>query len=647
MNRYPHVYSPFRIRNMYYRNRILCAPNGAKHKTPEGYPGEFEIALFESRAKGGSAQVTTGDVIVCRDYCNTTNYSILRFEEPAIPEVTEIAMAIKRHGAVASVELNHPGCAAQPKYSDGRSPIAPSGFTRDDGVEVLEMTEAQILQAIEEFADAALFAKDCLFDMCTIHAGHGWLIGQFLSPASNHRTDQWGGSTEKRTRFLLRIVERIREKCGEDFGIEIRMSVCDFVPGGITLEEGVKIALLLDDKVDLFMASGSNRNHPELQEYGPTPFVTQPLGAFVPFAEALKKAGVKTPVAAIGAITTLELAEEIIASGKADFVYMARALVADPDLPDKGLRGQEEDIIPCFRCEQCRNRHVTRQCSINPKQGRFLRMPYMNHHPVPKKVAIIGGGPAGMQAAVTAREQGHDVTLYEKSGQLGGLVNYLEHEFLKREISAYKKYISRKTYQSARVLLNTAPTRDMLLKENYDEIIVAVGAHPVVPAIPGIDSPHVYSALQVYDEGTELGSSVVIIGSGSSACELAFEFAEVQGRSVTLLARNDSIFVERDQISVTFSTPLKYRIWNSPRIRILRHTVCEAIEDGKVRVLTNGEVSEIAADSVVYAIGMTPDPELVDSFLGCAPIVVPIGDCKKPRQLTDATSEGFFTAMDI
>jgi len=647
MEKYPHVYSPFRIRGLYYRNRILCAPNGAKHKTPEGYPGEFEIALFESRAKGGSAQVTTGDVIVCPDYCNTTNYSILRFEEPAIPNVTEIAMAIKRHGAVASVELNHPGCAAQPKYSGGRSPIAPSAFVRDDGVSVAEMTAADIERVIEEFSAAALFAKNCLFDMCTIHAGHGWLIGQFLSPAYNRRSDEWGGSTENRARFLLEIVRRIRKKCGEDFAIEIRMSVCDFVPGGITLEEGVKIAKLLDNEVDLFMASGSNRNHPELQEYGPTPFVTQPLGAFVPFAEALKKAGIQTPVAAIGAITTLELAEEIIASGKADFVYMARALVADPDLPAKGLRGQEEDIIPCFRCEQCRNRHVTRQCSINPKQGRFLRMLYMDRHPQPKKIAIIGGGPAGMQAAVTAHEQGHDVTLYEKTDRLGGLINYLEHEFLKREISAYKTYITRKTCRSANVMLNTAPTPEQLLAAHYDEIIVAVGAHPIIPQINGIEKPHVYSALEVYGQDTRLGENVVIIGSGSSACELAFELAEVQHRNVTLLARKDTIFVEHDQISVTFSTPLKYRIWNSPRIKILRRTVCTEIRDESVLVCSNDQIIELPADSVIYAIGMFADPAEADQYLGCAPIVVPIGDCKKPRQLTDATSEGFFTAMDI
>jgi len=645
---YPHLFSPYRIRNRVYRNRILSAPNGTKHKTLDGFPNEFEVTIFESRAKGGAAQVTTGDVRVSDKYGEIEDWKILRFKNGAQPSITEIAMAIKRHGALASVELNHPGCDAKPQFSGGRLPIAPSGYIREDGIEVLEMTEEQIEDTIEEYANAALFAKNCQFDMCTIHAGHGWLINQFLSPATNRRTDKWGGSRENRVRFLLEIIDRIRKKCGPEFLIETRMSVCDFVPGGITLEEGVEIAKLIDGKADLIQASGSNRLIPQLQEFGPIPFVSQPLGFYVPFAEAIKKAGVKTPVAAIGAITSPEQAEDIIASGKADFVYLGRALIADPDFPNKAKRGQRDDIIPCFRCEKCRDQHFTRQCAINPKQGRFMRMQYMNFHPTPRKVAVIGGGPAGMQAAVTAAEQGHDVTLYEKESELGGLVNVLEKEFLKREIREYKKYIIRKVNKLAKVVLNTAPTPEQLKAEKYDVIIAAVGAHPIVPPIPGIDKKHVASIVNVHDDGFKIGERVAIIGGGVSGCELAYELADKDGKEVILIEGTPNLFVETDRVSISYSTPLKYHILDNPKIDIRRNTLCTAIEDGSVTVKnSDGTTESIKADTVVYAVGLKSNSDTVDALWDCAPEFVPVGDCNLPRQLPDATGEAFFAAMDI
>jgi len=542
--KYPHLFSPFRIKNKIYRNRILCAPNGTKHKTLDGIPNEFEITIFESRAKGGAAQVTTGDVRVSPDYGEIEDWKILRFRDGGQPYITEIAMAIRRHGAIASVELNHPGSEAKAQFSGGRQPIGPSAFVRADGVEVLEMTEEQILTAIEEYAQAALYAKKCQFDMCTVHAGHGWLIAQFLSPAFNRRTDQWGGCTENRARILRRVIDHIHELCGPSFPVEVRMSVCDFYPGGITLEEGVKIACLLDGKADLIQASGSIRAIPELQEYGPIPFVTQPKCAYAHFAEAIKKAGVKTPVAAIGAITTPEEAEEIIASGKADFVYMGRALIADPELPNKAKRGEREDIIPCFRCERCRDTHYTRQCAINPKQGRYMRMLYMDRHPAKRRVAVIGGGPAGMQAAVTAAEQGHEVTLYEKSDRLGGLINVLEKEYLKREITAYKEYIIRKTMASARVILNTAPTAELLRAEGYDVVLCAVGGTPIVPPTEGIDKPHVLSAVEMHDGKHVLGDTVAILGSGGTSLTANHLYlVTIEGHGVTATAATVRLLV--------------------------------------------------------------------------------------------------------
>ena len=647
---FPHLFSPYRIRNRIYRNRILCAPNGTKHKTMEGFPQEFEIAIFESRSKGGAAQVTTGDVRVNSKYREIEDWKVLTFKNGGQPTITEVAMAIKRHGALASCELNHPGCDSRPELSEGRLPIAPSAFIRNDGIQVLEMTESEIEETIEDFANTALFAKNCQFDMCTVHGGHGWLIHQFMSPISNLRTDKWGGCRENRTRFAVEICRRIRQKCGPDFLIELRFSACDFVPGSITIEEGVEIAKIIDASgtVDLIQASGSNRIIPELQEFGPIPFVNQPLGCYVPFAEAIKKSGIKTPVAAIGAITSPEMAEKIIAEGKADFVYLGRAMIADPEFPNKAKRGQSDDIITCFRCEKCRDQHYTRQCAINPKQGRYMRMQYMNFNPTKRKVAIIGGGPAGMQAAVTASEQGHDVTLYEKESALGGLLNVLEKEYLKREISAYKEYIIRKTMKSAKVVLNTAPSSEILKSEKYDTIIAAVGAKPIIPNIPGIESNHVSSIVDVNNENFVIGKTVAIIGGGVSGCELSYELAVQEGKKVVLIEATGKIFVETDKVSLSYSTPLKFHIIGNPNIDIRRGTLCTSIGTNSVELQnSDGSKEIVSADTVVYSVGMKSNLETVQTLWESAPEFIPIGDCVLPRQLVDATGEAFFAAMDI
>jgi len=660
---YPNLFKPMRIKNTRFRNRILNAPNGTKHKTYEGFPVEFEIALYEARAKGGVAQVTTGNTSVTRKYTDLLPGVSLNLEDPnGQPALTEVALAVKRAGAVPSVELNHPGALAQPHLSGGRNPIGPMGYVRPDGVEVIAMDKALIDEAAEDFANAALYAKQCGFEMCMVHGGHGWLIHSFLSPLTNRRTDEYGGSHENRARFAIEVCDRIRQKCGDDFLIEFRISACEFIEGGLTADDCVKFAHLLEDHIDLIHVSAAGltlANH--AQEYrpqsydelatqfmsSPSPHVMNPEGLYVQYAEAVKKSGVKVPVVAVGAIDTPELAEEIIASGKADFVAVARSLIADPEWPNKARRGQREEITPCIRCEKCRSFHYYRQCSVNPREGRYQRLLYMSPLPAKKRVAVIGGGVGGMQAALTAAERGHEVTLFEKAPELGGVLAFFgKEDYLKRELVRYRDSQIAKVLKKVDVRLNTEVTRDMLRDAGYDVIIIAAGAKQSVPPIPGIDGANVKSAIELGDHSC-LGNNVVVIGGGMTGCETTFDLA-LEGRNVTLVEMTDALFPERDTQTKKYSMPVFVRISRDENVRILRSTLCSEITAEGVKVRhADGTEEFIKADSVVYSAGAKPETKLADELWDCAPDVIPIGDCVKPRFIVDAVSEGFFAAMNI
>ena len=661
---FPNLFQPYRIKKIRFRNRILAAPNGPKYKTYEGFPREFEAAFYEVRAKGGIAQVTTGNTTVTAKYSDQLPGLRLNLEDiNGQNYFTEVALAIKRAGAVASVELNHPGALSQPHFSSRKNPIGPMGFVRADGVEVIQMDEALIEEAADDFANAALFAKNCGFDMCMVHGGHGWLIHSFLSPLTNHRTDEYGGSHENRARFAIKVCDRIREKCGNDFLIEFRISADEFMEGGLTSDDCVKFAHLLEDHIDLIHVSSAGltlANHSdsyrpasydELKiQYGssPSPHILNPQGMFVKYAEAVKKSGVKVPVVAVGAIDSPELAESIIAEGKADFVAVARSIIADPEWPNKARRGQRDMITPCIRCEACRGRTGRySQCTVNPKNGRAMRLLYVDPKPVRKKVAVIGGGVGGMQAALTAVERGHDVTLFEKTDRLGGILAcFGDKDYLKREIITYRDSQIYKVNKFVNVVLNKEITRDDLTDGKYDAIICACGSHQRKPPVPGIDKAFVKSAIELGDHSS-LGKNVVIIGGGMTGCETAYDLAR-EGKNVTLVEMLDHLFPETDTLGKKYSMPVFVALKYSDNVRILTSTVCKEIADNGVTVgKADGSEEFIAADSVVYSAGAVSETKLVDEIWDCAPDVIPVGDCVNPRFIGDAVCEGFFAAMNL
>ena len=369
--KYPHLFSPIRLGDTLFRNRYFAAPVAYEYLSSKNYPIDETVAFFERKAVGGAATVNIGSAMPDSKRGAIGGFDNLNLDDPtALPAIYRLASAISRHGAVAAIELQHCGansysCAARGNQIygavDGLNPL---------GQFVPAMPEEVIEETIEAFANAAAYAKFCGFGMVTIHAGHGWLLNQFLDPLVNNRKDRWGGSLENRCRLPIVIIERIKEKCGHGFPVDIRISGSACYEGGYGIDEGIAIARQLDGKVDMIHVSAGS--HEVAEVFTVThPSMFLPDGANVVYAAEIKK-HVKTPVATVGALGDPELMEEIIASGKADVVLAARALLADPDMPKKARAGRSDEIRPCIRCFECFAGITTKRqyrCAVNPQIG--------------------------------------------------------------------------------------------------------------------------------------------------------------------------------------------------------------------------------------------------------------------------------------
>ncbi|MDR3210259.1 MAG: FAD-dependent oxidoreductase, partial [Oscillospiraceae bacterium] len=553
MLKYPRLFEPLALGSAVLRNRIAASPEGFYNVAKDNLPGRDEAAFFERKAIGGYASVTVGDCIV--DYATGAHYPFLiRMDDTdTLPGLSSVADAITRHGAVASAELNHAGMYARyVKDQDGAlyGPEASrnGGVRREGGGtlygpvampdgkygEVEEMPEALIYHLIEKFGQAAAWAKRCGFNMVTIHGGHGWLLAQFMSPFVNTRRDAWGGSFGNRMRFPLAVVQSVRAAVGRNFPIEIRISGSECDEHGYDIGEGVKIAQALDQKVDLLHVSAGNH------EFDHTFIITHPSiflpdGVNVKFAAEIKR-HVKTPVAAVGALTDPEMMEEIIASGQADVVALGRQTLADPDLPLKARTGREADIDKCLRCCVCfggvgEQRRL--RCSLNPAIGHEVDEKTTPPPKSRKRVLIAGGGVAGMQAALTAAARGHEVILCEKTERLGGVLLCEARVPFKARLDEYLTRQARRVADAPiEVRTSTAVTPELARALKPDVIIAALGARPVKPPVPGIDNANVYGAEEVYlkPELLDGGSgATVILGGGLVGLELAV-FLAMRGR---------------------------------------------------------------------------------------------------------------------
>ncbi len=632
--KFPKLFEPIVLADTVFRNRIFSSPQGYYNVGPECYPNADCAAYYARKAAGGVASVCMGDCIV--DSKTGTHYPFLmRIDEPnSLPGFAAYASAVSRRGAVASVELSHAGLYASAVAERGDPVYGPVEMEGQYG-HVLEMPESEIERIIGCYASAAAFAKGAGCGMVTVHGGHGWLLSQFMSKTINTRKDRWGGeSIENRMRFSVEVVKAIRKAVGARFPIEFRLSGSEAFDGGYDIGEGVELAKRLDGLVDLIHVSAGHHQQPDAM------VITHPSmfcedGCNAKYAREIKK-HVSTPVATVGGFTDPAMMEEVIASGGADVVEIARQTLADPDFAIKARTGREDEINKCLRCMSCfastgASRHF--HCAINPETGHEREYAEMPAPAVKKKVLVAGGGVGGMQAALTAARRGHEVTLCEKGAQLGGVLLCEDKAPFKKHL---KEYLERQAMLCRRagveIRLNTPVTPEYALKEKPDVIIAALGARQVKPPVAGIDGKNVFAAEEIYPRPELAGRRCVILGAGLVGIELAIFLAGL-GREVTLLE-----IAERPNLDpFSMHTLAINKELREKNIRILLSTKALAIRADGVETESGDGKGFLEADTVIYAAGMRPERDAAIALSGCASEFYMIGDCQTPKNIISAT----------
>ena len=642
--KYAHILQPLRVGNTLFRNRIFSAPTGLYDLTPALAPTDDYIAYFERKAKGGCASVNIGECNIDDEGIGSPNsYEIPNLSEHKLNKeaLGKLADAITRNGAVATIELQKtgriksdtPGQMKLLSPSDGFHPF-------DSRVKCRAMTEEEILATIDTYASAAEYAKGRGFGMVMVHAGHGWLLHQFHSPHSNRRTDKWGGSPENRTRFTVAVIDEIHRRCGRDFPVEVRISGSEAFEGGYTIEEGVEIARCLDGHADIIHVSCGNLFAPGT-DFHTHPGIFQYEGRNVKYAAEIKKNVKYSYVATIGALTSLDLLEEIVASGKADIVEMARGLICDPDLPLKAQSGREREARKCLRCFKCVGQDYQDGrlfCAINPASGKEREAARTPHPKALKRVLVAGGGIAGMQAAITAREIGHTVILCEKGPELGGVLLCERQVPFKDRIGDYidrQKYMLEKL--GVEVRLNTPVTPALCRELKPEAIVAALGAETAVPPIPGIRGEKTVTAVEAFADPDRAVGRCLILGAGTTGLELAIYLASLGKPAEVVELRSAG-----EAPAGTYAMQLrKYGIAVSYGTRAV-----EVLPEG-VRVIAGEEEKVLPCDTVINALGMAPRWEEADALRFCAPEFIQIGDCRKARNLMATNSEAWTAARNI
>ena len=644
---FPHLCSPITIGRVTFRNRMFSAPMGGTDITNDGCIGPKSTAFYELRGKGGAAAVTVSECMVHPQTDGSHAYHLDPSILNSLASATYTADAISRHGAVASLELSHSGMYAGTYMTDKEKQHSmhqwgPCDTVRPDGVQVKALTEDMLHEIAEAYGKVAGLAKRAGFGMLMIHGGHGWLINQFLSPYFNHREDNYGGSLENRCRFAIEVLQKVREAVGPGFPIEFRMSGSELFEGGYDLEEGMRIAQQIEPYVDLIHVSAGTYQ----RGFGDThPSMFKDHGCNVYLAAEIKK-HVSVPVATIGGLNDPAQMEEIIASGKADIVYMARTLLADPFLPRKVEENREEDIVRCLRCYTCmaeRATTSTRRCTVNPLIGREIEGNEVAPATIRKKVLIAGGGPGGLYAAYTAARRGHDVTLYEKEDKLGGILKSEQALPFKMEMyqlaGTYARFAEK---AGVKIVTSTEVTKELIEKESPDALIVAVGSEPLLPPIKGLNGENVTIVNNYYLEKENVTGNVIVLGGGLAGCECAIHLG-MEGKEVHLVEMRNELAPDAN----VRQRPLLLKEVNKYAQIHTGYRGLEVTKDGVLCETKDGEQVLIPGTSVICALGQRSRSKVADELRDGAPYVRIIGDAHRVSTITNAVYEGYHAALDI
>jgi 2,4-dienoyl-CoA reductase-like NADH-dependent reductase (Old Yellow Enzyme family)/thioredoxin reductase len=674
MERYPHLFSPIQIANHTYKNRILAAPMifGFLARINKE-AGETIYRIVESRAKGGCAEVVVGETPVnysdAPDVCFPgVEVDYTKTSGPGFDDYRRYVDVIKKHDAIALIQIFHAGHYKSPlPFGDRTNPWGPMGFVREDGVTVEAFDERKMKKVRDDFVTCSQFMKAAGFDGVLIHGGHGFMFTQFLSPSSNRRTDEYGGSIENRGRFPREIFGDIKKNLGPDFIIELRTNGADLVEGGTTNEEAAEFCSTLVGLIDIVHVSCGWK----LLGYTTHEFTSmyEPHGINVDHAANIKKK-TKVPVTVVGGINSPDFAEGVIAQGKVDFVSVARQLIADPEFANKAKSGREDLIRRCIRCYHCypgapeipgdvsmaiqmtpdfmAKMKPAFRCTISPVASNEADLEAMPAPQGSRKVLVVGGGPGGMQAAITAFDRGHKVTLVEKDSTLGGVLRFTDTDVHKVDLKNFKDVLVREVgRRDIKVLLNTEASPVFLAEFKPDAAILAIGASPALPPIPGIDNA--MHALEVYKSDCKVGKKVIVLGGGLAGCETALHLADT-GHEVTIVEMQDKLAPEAHGMALT-ATIRQIEKRNSIVVKTgMKCIECiEITAQGVKAENASGAVEVIQGDTIVHSLGMNAKRTEVERLRAAAgkATVFEIGDCVRGAKVFEAVQEGHMAAMKV
>jgi 2,4-dienoyl-CoA reductase-like NADH-dependent reductase (Old Yellow Enzyme family)/thioredoxin reductase len=633
------LFQPGRIGKLELKNRYVLAAMGTGYCHHEGYVLPEYVAFMEERAKGGTGLLMTGVTRVLSEIGMRPG-SMGVYDDKLIPALAHLTDTVKKHDCRIFMQLHHSGTRTS-EETRAVTPSAPSAIKHfRTGVTPRALSSKEIRDLIVAYGEAALRAKRSGFDGVEVHGGHGYLICQFLSPRANRRNDEYGGSVKNRARFACDIMKEIKRVAGADFPVSFRVSASEYAEGGTILDETL-------EQVPLFVEAGADALHvsagsDEALQWV-TPDFNEPLACLTPYAEAVKKL-VKVPVIAVGKLGDPATAARILEENKADFIAIGRPLLADPYLPKKAQEGRLDEIMRCIYCNNgCTENRLDgrNRCAVNPLHGqesvyRFQRASKR------KKVVVVGGGLAGMEAATIAAERGHDVTLYEKTGTLGG--QWIPATLAKPQIGTLTENLSwRLSRSGAKVILNQELDAKAIIGLKPDETIVCTGASQSFPDIFGIERANTVMAWDVLEGRAKVGDEVVVIGAGLTGADTAYYLAR-QGKKVSLI-NNSQILPYVERLSkLTLKEKLIQR-----GVYIYPHSRAESLTEHGVNVINDGELTFLKADTVVIAVGVKQENALVKELQATAPGLKlhVIGDCYDPRTALEAIHEGFKVATEI
>ena len=659
MCKFSHLFQPLKINEKYtFKNRIESAPMAFGLIALDPDAADKSFRKLESIARGGDACVAVGEIDINFrdavriplppvDFTQTDGY--------AVDRVGEYARRIHKHGAIAICELSHPGAEKVP-FGPNEEAIGPNDEVRPNGTHVRAMNEDDMERIANDFVIGCKFLQAAGYDGTIIHGGHGFLFTQFLSPTYNKRTDIYGGSLENRARFPIMILKKMREAMGPDFIIELRVTGDDGYEGGVTPEETGMFAHMLEGIVDTIQVSAGIYYDAIATHQFSSMFV--PHGCNRSISKIVKQY-TSLPVGVVGGINSPEQMEEIIANGEADYIVLGRQSLADPDLANKALNGEEDRIRRCLRCFKCfpgspeegytdlpftsnELAKIVGACTINP----LANLPFDPYEMEPakqsKKVLIVGGGVAGLQAAMTACDRGHKVILCEKTDYLGGMLFFTDVDTDKPDLKNFKDLMVREVLRrDIEVRMNTEVNESVIKEIAPDHIIIATGSEPVTPPIPGIENAH--QSLEAYRGNIECGKRVVMVGGGLIGAEQGLFLAK-SGHDVTVIemlprVANEAYGMYREALA---------REMDKEDMVLLENTKCLEIGEDFVKVLLpDGFECTLEADTILYALGMRALPtDALKTAAGDIPVTV-IGDAIAPAKVDQATRTAYLAAVEL